>query len=597
MDCKEDMDSAHRHCSSCFMMSCSYHACKVIPCRNGCGTRYHKCKEEDHLGEICSDQEVECINSQYGCHERLLRRHQGEHLSSCPASIVICTHTWNRWPLSARRYNELQYFKHGQLDYEFVLRDQRMEEQLQRLPRKVKVQLRNFLTKRYPEVPIPTHTIYQSRDKDDRNAPDRQYMTDFDGNVIVDVVMKQYMKQQMEQEKAWKRDLTEKLAGENIFAINTEATKLQREGIHNHCRSCVITDCHIGKMFDPERWRESCPVTLCVWGCGARYHRCKSHDHSFLCKFYKESDEMDWLKRLQIKTGDDIGDNESLEEAVNQFVVAASDDSKNVPEMSDTLNEPTHLDVNIETIHRMHVKPVNIRSFICGKVFRRDEIHKHITNIHQEIIPGLGCGWIVSRCPLSYLGCTFSVDNLAPNNEDFRIKFSRDEDNFCFRQCEKDPLISDPNSMKKSTKKKSSSVKTLDTLPVEIIFYMCRYLDSISLRALSLCCRRLRDICWSLVSSRGCVTPVWEKQRARGQRRQRSGWIEVSYKWFFSTSMSPVDKWVNINIGRMQQHLQVCRFNQRNTTIRKPDTLEYQKLHEELKMRVELKKTSGWFLP
>ena len=591
---KEVPDSVHDHCANCFLLCCSYQACKVIPCSRGCGTRYHECKEEDHLEEICPDQEVDCINAQYGCHERMLRRCQAQHLSSCPASIVICNHTWNRWPLSARRYNELQYFKHGQLDYEFVLRDQRMEEQLQRLPRKVKVQLRNFLTKRYPEVPIPSHTIYQSRDKDDRSAPERQYMVDLDGNVIVDVVMKQYMKQQMEQEKAWKRDIEEKRR-ENIFAINTEATKLQREGIHNHCRSCVITDCSIGKMFDPERWRESCPIIDCVWGCGAKYHRCKSQDHSFLCKLYKASDEMDWLKRLQINNGGDTEEEDDLEQAVHQFVVAASGGIQSVPEMSATLTEPTHLDVNIETIHRMHVKPVNIRSFICGKVFRRDEIHQHITNIHQEIIPGLGCGWIVSRCPLSYLGCSFSVDNLAPNNEDFRIKFSREEDNFCFR-CEKDPVITNLNSEKKSTTKKSVSIMTLSTLPVEIIFYLSRYLDSISLRAVSLTCRRLRDISWSLVTSRGCVTPVWERQRARGQRRHTTGWTELTYKWFFSTSMSPVDKWVNINIGRMQQHLQVCRFNERQPTIqRPPDSREHRNLHEQLKKRVELKKTSGYF--
>ena len=93
------------------------------------------------------------------------------------------------------------------------------------------------------------------------------------------------------------------------------------------------------------------------------------------------------------------------------------------------------------------------------------------------------------------------------------------------------------------------------------------------------------------------MTPVWERQRARGQRRHTTGWTEVTHKWFFSTSMSPVDKWVNINIGRMQQHLQVCMFNERNTTIRRPpETREHHKLHEELKKRVELKKTSGYLM-
>ena len=178
-------------------------------------------------------------------------------------------------------FQDLQYFKTGQLDYELVLRDQRMEATLDQVPRKVKVQLRNFLTKRYPEVPISSFTNY-TKDKDDREAPDRHYMMDHEGNVIVDVVMKQYMKQQLEQERAWKRDLSEKMR--DITSYQTEATKLQREGIHNHCRTCVITDCSIGKKFDPSRWRESCPIVDCRWGCGAKYHQCKSQDHSFLCK-------------------------------------------------------------------------------------------------------------------------------------------------------------------------------------------------------------------------------------------------------------------------------------------------------------------------
>jgi hypothetical protein len=36
----------------------------------------------------------------------------------------------------------------------------------------------------------------------------------------------------------------------------------------------------------------------------------------------------------------------------------------------------------------MHVKPVDMRNFCCGKAFRRDEISTHVINVHQQILPG-----------------------------------------------------------------------------------------------------------------------------------------------------------------------------------------------------------------
>ena len=164
----------------------------------------------------------------------------------------------------------------------------------------------------------------------------------------------------------------------------------------------------------------------------------------------------------------------------------------------------------------------------------------------------------------------------------FRLKFSRDDDNFCWRLTETEPQ---PGVDSKS----KVPPRALTNLPVELLFYICSYLDPISLRALSLCSRRLRDICWSLVRTRGCVTPVWEKQRARGQRRHRTGWVEVSRRWFFSTGMGAVTRWVNINIGRMQQHLQECPFNEQNTVARNPNTREHRQLQEELKRKVRKK--------
>ena len=542
----------HLHCTSCFYISCDYQHCPVTPCSNGCGTSYHLCKETDHLEEICSEQEVSCINKPFGCSERMLRRDLSSHISSCPASIVICCHTWNRWPLSSSAHHHRQHFNRGQLDYELVLRDQRMQRQLSEIPRKVKVQLRNFLTKKYPEVPVPSFTNYSF--PDDKSVPDKTYITDIEGNVIVDLVMKQYMKQQLDREKAWKKDLQF-----DFLSLQTEATKLRREGIHNHCRACVLTDCSVGKMFDPARWRESCPTVECRWGCGAFYHHCKAQDHSALCRGYREPDSLDWIRRLRIESEEESQEEEVEVEAVPvQHTVRVTGRAGGVPEMVGTLTEPTHLNCNLETVHRMQVKPLDIRSFVCGKVFRRDEIHQHISNIHQEIIPGLGSGWFLSRCPLAYLGCPFAIDQLAPNGSGFRLVFSREDDNFCCR-------LTETEQRHQPSQRKKAGQRLLPSLPVEILFHICSYLDPISLRGLSMTSKQLRTICLSLVRWRGCVSPVWERQRARGQRRERLGWVEVTNKWFFSTSMARVERWVNINSAAMQEHLAICSFNEKNS--------------------------------
>ena len=68
IDMNVKCDDVHvDHCSSCYLMNCINTQCSVVDCSNGCGTRYHLCKEQDHLQEICSEQEVSCLNAGYGC--------------------------------------------------------------------------------------------------------------------------------------------------------------------------------------------------------------------------------------------------------------------------------------------------------------------------------------------------------------------------------------------------------------------------------------------------------------------------------------------------------------------------------------------------
>jgi hypothetical protein len=80
-----------------------------------------------------------------------------------------------------------------------------------------------------------------------------------------------------------------------------------------------------------------------------------------------------------------------------------------------------YLSLSQEHIHRLHVKPLAMRTFCCSATFRRDEIYAHLLNVHQQIRPGLESGWLEQPCPLRYLGCAFSCRNIAPSTP-FQVK-------------------------------------------------------------------------------------------------------------------------------------------------------------------------------
>ena len=77
----------------------------------------------------------------------------------------------------------------------------------------------------------------------------------------------------------------------------------------------------------------------------------------------------------------------------------------------------------------------------------------HLINVHQEIIPGLSSGWFLSRCPLAYSGCSFASENMAPNSDKIRLRFSRADDNFCSRMVDDEEIRA---NAKQNTKPKNS---------------------------------------------------------------------------------------------------------------------------------------------
>ena len=78
------------------------------------------------------------------------------------------------------------------------MRDQRMLQCLETLPRRTKVVLRNGLTRRYPAVPLPstvTQNKFDDNEKETGGVKTRQFLADYDmldiGDNLTYIGMKQ----------------------------------------------------------------------------------------------------------------------------------------------------------------------------------------------------------------------------------------------------------------------------------------------------------------------------------------------------------------------------------------------------------------------
>ena len=111
------------------------------------------------------------------------------------------------------------------------------------------------------------------------------------------------------------------------------------------------------------------------------------------------------------------------------------------------------------------------------------------------------------------------------------------------------------DGLKSNHRPVSSVPRTLVDLPMEILIEIVEYLDSFSICNLAVTSVYLRQICCSLLDTKGCVALQWE----RGVGHKWS----VSYKrWFFSTSLGPVENWTFAKSeAAISEHLKNCPYN------------------------------------
>ena len=104
----------------------------------------------------------------------------------------------------------------------------------------------------------------------------------------------------------------------------------------------------------------------------------------------------------------------------------------------------------------------------------------------------------------------------------------------------------------------------------------------------------LRQVCSALLDVKGCVTLQWERVNHPKLGFQWS----VAYKrWFFSTSLGPIDHWAISAQLTVSEHLKKCPFNVR-TQHKDVKTLDqnWPKVMEALDKRLSEKRDSVWFI-
>ncbi|KAM9732865.1 F-box only protein 40 isoform 1-T3 [Menidia menidia] len=201
-----------------------------------------------------------------------------------------------------------------------------------------------------------------------------------------------------------------------------------------------------------------------------------------------------------------------------------------------------YIQIEAEPVTRRHNRNSSAFNFTCGHFFRRDEFRSHFRNAHSEIQ-----AWFLQRCPLAYLGCTFSQTRFNPAGQQANIKFYPDTDSLSLVPSTYQGTV-DPN------------IDTFSNLPFEVLQLVASYLDSFTLSQMSQVSQRMREVCATFLQERGMVSLQWRKKTYSHGGSSWKCWKKV---WSFSTLFSPVEGWRIGDISSMSNHLKTCSFYQK----------------------------------
>ncbi|KAM4620386.1 F-box only protein 40 [Polymixia lowei] len=225
------------------------------------------------------------------------------------------------------------------------------------------------------------------------------------------------------------------------------------------------------------------------------------------------------------------------------------------------------LQLQAERVSSRNNKANSAFTFLCGHAFHRREFPAHFRNVHNDIQTSLS-GWFEQRCPLAYLGCTYSQRRFQPSTHKATITYNQELRSFNLRPVNPTSLGEGSPPPGSSTEPPTAAHQrkrpgrgggggdSLSALPYEVLCHVASFLDSLSLSQLALVSRLMREVCCSLLQERGMVSLRWEKKTySHGGAKWKAKPV-----WEFSHLFSSVDSWHFADIPPISVHLKACPY-------------------------------------
>uniref|UniRef100_A0A673GBY4 F-box protein 40 n=1 Tax=Sinocyclocheilus rhinocerous TaxID=307959 RepID=A0A673GBY4_9TELE len=522
-------------------------SCFFISCHLQCGAAFHLCKEDEHR-LLCPKEIVPCLNAGYGCPMTMTRQRLAQHLELCPASVITCTLEWNRWPV-----NEIDtmFYRNAlqdttcmsQLDLAMDLRDQKLLFS--------SIQMKTLFPELIekmdePEVPLDGAVggVDPERWESQNLNPEEMLENSLIGEEVQELTQEERLALAKSKDVACLENVsvtygnprslkkgTETSTGSTIWTLWSGFSKPTRSRglsvlrkevnmaeynmylVHNGCMlinfgqlaACTPKD----KDFVYGNLEPIEVQTIHSSNAPISYRAKRSHlkDPSQMVKTDQNVDTSDLgivieelpkaneVEAICVTVGTD-GLYVDFGTQTYDFHSAPFKSDASLADVVAEQPQNLHVQIQTECVTRRHNKSCSAFTYLCCHAFR------HI----QSCLTG----WFLQRCPLAYLGCTFSQKKFRPSKYQATVSYDTDLSTFILQAKVAASLYKGVKTIS-SECKRARNLDSLSRLPFEILHHIVSFLDSVSLGRLSRVSQLMREVCSTVLQQKGTVSLKWEK--------------------------------------------------------------------------------------